>query len=177
MAEYLVISAIGEDRSGLVSRLTGLIAECGCNVEDSRMSVLGTEFAVMLLLSGEPESVERVAREGGMLADELGLLLTAKPTGAPSTRPVANRVPYEVRAVCLDHPGVVHEISRFLARRDINIGELTTHTHPAPITGAPMFSMHLQVELPGDVAIGALRHELEEFCDQLGVDAEIRPID
>jgi len=60
MAEYLVISAIGEDRPGLVSRLTGVIAEHGCNVEDSRMSVLGTEFAVILLLSGEGEAVQRL---------------------------------------------------------------------------------------------------------------------
>jgi len=39
--DYLVISAMGDDRTGLVEALTQLIAETGCSVEDSRMSVMG----------------------------------------------------------------------------------------------------------------------------------------
>jgi glycine cleavage system transcriptional repressor len=177
MPDYLVISAIGDDRPGLVSRLTGLIQDCGCNVEDSRMSVLGTEFALILLLSGEADGVARVGREAPALAEELGLTLTAKPAGPPSARPVANRVPYEVRAVCLDHPGVVHEITQFLARCDINIGELTTQTYAAPVTGAPMFSLHLRAEVPADRSIRALRADLAELGDQHGVDIEVHPVE
>ena len=175
MADYLVISAIGEDRPGLVSRLTGVIAEHGCNVEDSRMSVLGTEFAVILLLSGEGEAVQRVGDAARAVGEELGLLVTAKPTSARSARAVADRVPYEVHAVCLDHPGVVHEISHFLAQRQINIGDLATTTYPAPVTGAPMFSLRMQVEVPAGQPLAALRRELAEFCDRLGVDSEIHP--
>jgi glycine cleavage system transcriptional repressor len=176
MADYLVISALGEDRPGLVSRLTGAIAECGCNVEDSRMSVLGTEFAVILLLSGEPEAVARAGPAAQAVGNELGLLVTVKATGAPSGRRTGDRVPYEVRAVCLDHPGVVHEISHFLARRRINIDDLTTSTYPAPITGAPMFSLRMQIEVPADHSLSALRSELGEFCERLGVDSEIHPV-
>jgi glycine cleavage system transcriptional repressor len=175
MADFLVISALGEDRPGLVSRLTGAIAECGCNVEDSRMSVLGTEFAVILLLSGEPDAVAGAGRAAQAVGEELGLLVTVKATGAPSGRRAADRVPYQVRAVCLDHPGVVHEISHFLARRRINIDDLTTATYPAPITGAPMFSLRMQIDVPADQFLSALRRELGEFCERLGVDSEIHP--
>jgi glycine cleavage system transcriptional repressor len=33
---FLVISALGEDRPGIVNELAKLIAETGCSIEDSR---------------------------------------------------------------------------------------------------------------------------------------------
>ncbi|HBB40858.1 MAG: glycine cleavage system protein R [Nitrospirae bacterium CG18_big_fil_WC_8_21_14_2_50_70_55] len=176
MESYLVLTAVGEDRPGLVARITGLIADSGCNVADSRMSVLGTQFAFILLLAGEPEAVAAVAAAVPGLAAELGLFVTSHPSGPPAARAVGDRIPYEVRGVCLDHPGVVHEISHFLAQRNINIGELTTRTHAAPVTGAPLFSMRLAVEVSADQGISGLRRDLEAFCDSLGVDVEIRPL-
>src|SRR5262249_15997720 len=49
----------GRDRPGIVADLAELIYECDCNLEDSSMTILGTEFAVLLLLSGEDADVER----------------------------------------------------------------------------------------------------------------------
>ncbi len=176
MAGFLVLTAVGEDRPGLVSRLTGWIADRGCNVEDSRMSVLGTEFAFMLLLSGEEAAVAAIAAEAAALGEELGLTVVARPSGPPAARAGDDRIPYTVRAVCLDHPGVVHEISHFLARHGINIGDLATRTHQAPITGAPLFSMELTVEVPASLRLPALRRELEALGERLGVDVEIHPV-
>ncbi len=171
-----MLTAVGEDRPGLVSRITGLIADHGCNVEDSRMSVLGTQFALILLLSGAEAQVQAVAAAIPAVAEELGLMVTTGPSGPPAERQAGERIPYEVRAVCLDHPGVVHEISHFLAQRGINIGDLTTRTQAAPVTGAPLFAMRLAVEVGPGEGIGTLRRDLERFCDPLGVDVEIRPL-
>ena len=59
MKRWFALSAIGRDRPGIVADLAGLIYECDCNLEDSSMTVLGSEFAVLLLLSCEGEDVER----------------------------------------------------------------------------------------------------------------------
>ncbi len=48
MREGLIISAIGRDRPGIVDRLSGAIFRNGCNLEDSRMAILGGEFALAL---------------------------------------------------------------------------------------------------------------------------------
>ena len=42
--QYLVLTAIGRDKTGLVSELTGLVSECRCNVVDSKMAIFGKEF-------------------------------------------------------------------------------------------------------------------------------------
>ena len=49
--QYLVISAQGSDRPGIVSDLSQAIVEAGCNILTSQMTVLGAEFAAMLLLA------------------------------------------------------------------------------------------------------------------------------
>ena len=53
MKQWFALSAIGRDRPGIVADLAELIYECDCNLEDSSMTILGSEFAVLLLLSGE----------------------------------------------------------------------------------------------------------------------------
>jgi len=52
MTKQLVIAAVGEDRPGLADQLSKWILDSGCNIADSRMMVLGGEFAVLLLVSG-----------------------------------------------------------------------------------------------------------------------------
>ena len=59
MKHWYALSAIGRDRPGIVADLAELIYDCDCNLEDSSMTILGSEFAVLLLLSGEGEDVER----------------------------------------------------------------------------------------------------------------------
>jgi glycine cleavage system transcriptional repressor len=58
--ELLLLSATEPDRLGLVAELTGFIAERGCNVEDSRLVVLGGYAGLMVLLSGEPPALQSV---------------------------------------------------------------------------------------------------------------------
>ena len=47
----LIISAIGVDRPGIVSQLSGIITSHGGNVEESRMTRLGSDFAIIMLVS------------------------------------------------------------------------------------------------------------------------------
>ena len=62
MKQWFALSAIGRDRPGIVADLAELIFECDCNLEDSSMTILGGEFAVLLLLSGRsPDCLQRLS--------------------------------------------------------------------------------------------------------------------
>ena len=45
MKQWLALSAIGRDQPGIVADLAERIDECGCNLEDSSMTILSGEFA------------------------------------------------------------------------------------------------------------------------------------
>ena len=45
---YAVVRAIGSDRIGVVDDVSEVVELTACNIEESKMSVLGGEFAVMI---------------------------------------------------------------------------------------------------------------------------------
>jgi len=173
MKKYFVFSALGKDRPGIVNQLSKVILDSGCNIEDSRMTVLGGEFALILMVSGHWGAITRLERQVPVLEKNLELTILARHT-EPRTA-VQDMVPYTVDVVAMDHPGIVHEIAEFFASRDINIEEMSTWTYPAAHTGAPMFSLSMTVSLPAGVHIGRLRDEFTSFCDNLNLDATIEP--
>ena len=71
----------------------------------------------------------------------------------------------------MDHPGIVHDVADFFANRGINIEDLSTTTYAAAHTGTPVFSMHLTIAVEADSPIAELKHEFQDFCDELNLDS------
>jgi glycine cleavage system transcriptional repressor len=173
MAGFLVISALGEDKPGIIEQLTRQVAFHECNIHDSRMTVLGGEFAIILLVSGAEPSLQRLAPVIEEVAERLGLKTLLRRTSARPSEMQSR--PYQVQVVALDHPGIVHEIARFFSERDLNIEEMDTQTYAAPHTGSPMFSLNMVVNIGSATTVRALRDDFMDFCDVRNLDATLEP--
>ena len=171
MTEQLVITALGEDRPGIVDELSNALTTHDLNIEDSRMSVLGGEFAILMLVSGASTSINAFMDETPALEDSLRMNLLVKPTRKkPEVQKLA---PYAVEVVSIDHPGIVRDIARFFSSRKINIIDLETSRYAAAHTGTSMFALHMTVEIATDQPIGKLRDEFVGMCDQMNLDAKM----
>ena len=53
----VVLTAVGPDRIGLVEEISEFVVKHQCNIEDSKMAVFCGEFALILLVSGTPDSL------------------------------------------------------------------------------------------------------------------------
>ena len=171
---YLVIAALGQDRSGLVNELSMAILEAGCNIVDSRMSVLGGQFSLLMLISGPWNAVAKLENQVGALQNRLGLTITSRRTEPRA--PMGNMLPYHVEVVALDHPGIVHQLAKFFSIRSINIEEMSTTSYAAAHTGTPMFGVNLTLAIPADLHVARLRDEFIDFCDELNLDAVMEPV-
>ncbi len=60
MDHHAVLTAIGADRPGLVDEVSAYVLERGGNLEDSRMVNLHGQFAMMLLVSGDEDAIDRL---------------------------------------------------------------------------------------------------------------------
>lgn len=173
--EYLVISALGSDRPGIVDEFSEFILQRGCNIEDSRMSVLGGEFAFVVLVSGNPDGIARVKSEIEGLAGKSCLLVVAKETTRTPVTAEVNRVPYQLAGTGMDHPGVVHRFSHLLHEREINIVTMDTHSYNAPVSGTPLFHFEMMIEVPVSLTVSTLRQELTSLADEENMDVQIQP--
>jgi len=172
--DCLVITASGEDKVGLVNRLSSRIAESGCNIEESRMAVLGEQFSLIMMVSGPWNALSKLESQMEQLGSQLGLSLIYKRTGKrPNKQPA---IPYAVDVVAMDHPGIVRDLAAFFYRSGINIEELQTSAYPAPHTGTPMFSVTMTVGVQADVHIPTLRGNFLDYCDDLNLDATFEPV-
>jgi glycine cleavage system transcriptional repressor len=174
MTKQLVIAAVGEDRPGLVDQLSGFILDSGCNIADSRMMVLGGEFAVLLLVTGNWNNLAKLEDQIKQIEAKLGMTVSVKRTEKKER--MGEYLPYAVDVVSLDHPGIVHNLANFFSQRHINIQDLSTSSYAAAHTGTLMFSVHISLDVPADTHIASLREEFLDFCDRLNLDAVIEPL-
>jgi glycine cleavage system transcriptional repressor len=174
MKQFLVVSVLGEDRPGILHDLAMAIRDCGCNVVESRMTLLGGEFAMLLLACGNWNTITKLEAILPKLGQKLALTMGSRRTG--EREPRHDLIPYAIDVVCLDQPGIVYNLANFFAVRNIGIAELSTRSYPAAHTGAPMFAVQMAVNIPADMRIGTLREEFMDFCDELNLDAIMEPI-
>jgi len=174
METHLVLSALGKDRPGIVSELSQMIFDCGGNIKDSRMATLGSEFAIIMLISGNWNAIVKIENALPRIADKLALAIQNKRTTPREN--TQDLIPYGAEVVAMDHPGIVKDVASFFSQRGIGIEDLYTIAYPAPHTNTPMSSLHLTVGVPGDMAIATLRGEFMDFCDDLNLDAMLAPV-
>ncbi len=177
MKHWFALSAIGRDRPGIVADLAELIYECDCNLEDSSMTILGSEFAVLLLLSSvNPDAEQRLSRGCKRLEWEKRLTVFFRPLeGEPirfAARAHARR--YLLQATGVDRAGIVARVARCLADHRVNIAEMSTQSRPEPESGTPIYTMHMQVDVPSDTDIAALTRRLHAIGDELQIDVTFR---
>lgn len=173
MNDYLVISALGEDHPGIVDQLAKEIFNAGGNIVDSRMTVLGGDFAVILLVSGNSGNITQLEETLPRMQERLALTIIVKRTAAKT--PQLNTVSYSVRAVSVDHPGIVYQLANFFSGRKINIEDMNTTSYAAAHTGTPMFTIDMTINIPMDIRITRLREEITVFCDDLNIDVVLEP--
>ncbi len=178
MKRWFVLSAIGQDRPGLVAELAQLVYDCDANLEDSRMTILGTDFAVILLASsGAAGCADRLAQGAKRLERDHGLTILLRGLeGEPrSPVPAPGFVAARVTASGQDRAGIVAGICRVLAEHGVNIAELTTRSRPG-FGGQPHYEMTATVEVPERLDLATLRAELEREADRLLLDVELEPL-
>lgn len=164
----LIITAAGPDRPGIVAAVTGALYEHGANLADCAMALLGGQFAMMLLVESE---VDAKTMESSLTATAESFELEVTVREAAITEAEEPARPYVVSVYGADHPGIVHGIASVLARRSVNITDLTSH-----LMGG-IYTMVLDVELPPEIDPGEVEADLLDAANELGVDHAFRPAD
>ena len=169
----MVLTAVGPDRPGLVNDLSSLIREADASIEDSRMAILGGEFAMILLISGPPGAIERAKEIGGRVEGQLGLRCLLKETSP--AHPPSDYLLYRIEVSGADRPGIVQAIAAILANCGINVATLESRLSYAPFSATPMFVLEATLQVPSKTALSDLRSDLGATCEEENLDFHLEP--
>ena len=125
MHERTVLTAIGDDRPGLVEEVSAFVLGRGGSIEDSRMANMHGQFAIMMLIGGSRDTLDSLEAELELLRSQTALhaqLTPAVRSDAGSTP----RLPYRLTGRALDQTGLVHQVANVLRSLQINIERMET---------------------------------------------------
>jgi glycine cleavage system transcriptional repressor len=168
----LVVTAIGPDRPGIASDVTGHVHSAGANLADSRMMNLRGQFAIIALVEGVPSALESLKSRLRESSSELGLTFDFSASPKAEAR---HGVPFRLKTYSMDQPGIVHKVTSFLREQSINIEELSTSLESAPFMGTTVFTMDIVMVVPPKTNVLALRRALEALGDTLNCDLDLEP--
>jgi glycine cleavage system transcriptional repressor len=167
---HLVLTAVGPDRPGLVRAISSVVLGAKASVEDSRMAILGGEFALIVLVSGTEAAVLGVERELSLRESELGLKFLFKRTKSEAQAHVRRHV---LNVSGVDRPGIVHAVTDLLAKRAVNVASLESRVSFAPDSGTPLFVLEAELQIPSDVGLAELERELARLSQDESLDVSL----
>lgn len=165
-----VLTAIGEDRPGLVSALASVVDEHGGSWVDSQLALLAGHFAGIVQVEVPAERTEAFLDALPSLAGEVGLQVeAASGTGAAAQGGES----FRLHLLGQDRTGMVREVTSALTAQGATIDGLRSWTRDAPEGGGVLFEAEAEVRLPAGGSDAAVREALEQIAAELMVDLEL----
>jgi glycine cleavage system transcriptional repressor len=172
MRNNLVFTLTGPDRIGIVEDVTQVLLAHAGNVETSRMVRLGGEFAILMLVSIPADQIANLNKDFESLIAE-GYQIATSQTDQTYAEQHRGWLSYQIELQGADHEGIVHEVAHYLSQRGINIESMDTALVPAPMSGAPLFTMTAQVVVPPDQTKQDWVAALEGVGHHMNVDIKV----
>ena len=174
MKKMLSLSAIGKDRTGIVSSISEILFKLGCNIEDSTMTLLSGQFAVILLLDCPKNSdISKIKRSLNSSMKKLGLSYSVNEVDTPKASK-KNFGDYIIAVYGSDRVGIVYNVSKFLAAKKIIITDVQTKISG---TKDKVYIMLLEVNIPKMLKIETVKQDLQELAKELNVEIFVNQAD
>ena len=167
----LVLTAIGDEREGLVSALSRTVQDHEGNWLDSRFTRLAGKFSGIVLVDVAPDREDSFSAAAARLLEEVGL--SVQISSAADASPGSGGRELTIQLVGMDRPGMVRQITGALAELGASIRDLHSWTADTPEGGGVLFQAEVVVTLPDSTESEAVREVLEPIADDLMVDLEL----
>ena len=169
--DLYVVSVIGEDKVGIVSKVTQFLFKKGVNIIDIEQTVVHSQFTMVLLIqplrSQFPWS--EIRRGLSRIAEKLEMKITMTPLKEFKGLKLAEaRRPYVLTILGTDRAGVVAGFSSVLAKHHCNIDRIKM------IARGEFLAMEMWVDLR-EAHFPLLRQNLNETAKRVGMDIIAQP--
>ena len=175
MEKKFIMTAFSKDRPGIVADVTEVIYENGCNLEDTTMTNMLDEFAIILLFTGQGENLEdQLLGDCRRLERDKGITAFIRPVEIEDKGKQVNFVTKTINVEGIDQTGIVFKVSRYLANNNINIESLTSRRSISPESGTALYFMEIKVQVPETISIGQLDAGLSQVGEELNLDITLQ---
>jgi len=170
LTQEFVVTVTAKDRPGIIAAITRAMAALGGNVDELSQTVMRGYFTI-LLSARFPENVTAEALKAAVLTEgaRFGLSVTVRATADdPNSLPPSLGDRYVLTVQGEDRPGIIAQITTYLASQDINIEDFYARVDKN------RFTMVLQIQVAGGWDADQLRLDLEAIGSEIGLRANLQ---
>ncbi len=169
MSTWKMLTLVGQDKPGIVAKITTALFDVGAQLGEASMMRLGGNFTIMLMVKSElsieqlNQSIEQVVKELNLSSSFQAIEARLHQHEIPDTR---------ITVYGADRPGIVAKATTHLLEAGFNIMDLESDV--AGDEADPIYIMHME----GIAGNGA--QALETAMQQIkadGVNIDVMPID
>ena len=169
--DFYVISVIGEDKVGIVSKVTQFLFKKGVNIVDIEQTVVHSQFTMVLLIQPLPFRFQSSQVIAGLsrLAKRLDINITMTPLREyKGLRLAETKKPYILTILGPDRPGIVAAFSSILSKHHCNIERIKM------IARGELLAMEMWIDLR-EAYFPVLRADLTAVARSIGMDIIAQP--
>ncbi len=169
MPSYIT-TVTARDQVGIIHGVASALRERRGNVLELSQTVMRGFFTIIIEVefpeTQDPQALQDLIKRRN---DGYELSVTVLPCTEPTRDPVVpDGERYILTVLGQDRPGNIEAIAAILARRGVNIVDLSTQVD------TERFSMIMEVFMPPDETPTAIRDEIVEFGREIGLDAYVQ---
>ena len=170
MKRWYMLTVVGQDRPGIVARVTAALYEGGCNLGEASMMRLGGNFTIMLMVQhdGSLKSLQQIL-EPVIESTDLHMHLD-KIEGHLHEHVIPDA---RISVFGADRAGIVAKVTNVLAGAGLHI--LNLESDVGGTAEQPIYIMH--IEGRAGEGIEALRSALSVLESDDGIEAKLYPIE
>ena len=153
----IIINAFGDDKPGLVSKITNVIKKYNGNIEISKMIQLESDFTLLMLIQLPIENTKKLFDELDTITE---LSINYKITKSNTKN---NFTKYLFTINVADNEGIIYLYSNLFKKFNINIIDMESYVKNAANTGYPLFILNSTLNIPNNTDIQKFKSELNEL--------------
>jgi len=172
--ENIILLILTLDPKTWVNQILYLVAKHQCFVEESRCSVLGTEWGGSLRISGNWNTLAKLEDALTALQNEQpGLWLKFK--RSPVLKLTEDHMPYLLQIVAVNTPNLLNDLTLFLVEQDIQLIDFQTDAFKSNYSETKLLNLLMRVHIPATINISELRERFMLLCEDLNADGILEP--
>lgn len=171
MSNHLVVTSMGADRPGIVSKFARLASDCDCDIVDSRMALFGNEFTLIMMLSGSWSAISQMEAQLPELSVALEMMTVMKRTSKHTAPHYPSRL--EVTFNGVDQRGTMQKITQFLADQSLDLAAVRSYSEDDQTDG-PIQHVYLSINVPEIAALDTLELNINQLANELSLACSIQ---
>ena len=161
----IIINAFGDDKPGLVFKITKVIKKYNGNIEISKIIQLESDFTLIMLVEISLKNTKELFSELDEITD---LKINYKITSKKIADNTCSEYLFTINVA--DNEGIIYLYSNLFTEFNINILKMESYVKNAANTGYPIFILNSVLTVPNKIDLQKFQSKLIEISETNNID-------